>query len=58
MANIKYAKDIEVVKCPVCGALLQRRDLTEDPAYIYSDYYCMDCEINLTIYTYLNEEDN
>ena len=57
MSTIKFAKDIETVKCPTCGALLTRRDLTEDTEYMYSDYYCIDCEINLTIYTYL-EEDN
>lgn len=55
---MKLAKDIETVKCPCCGALIARRDLTEDPAYMYSDYYCIDCEIDITIYTHLDEEEN
>ena len=54
---MKFAKDIETVKCPCCGALLQRRDLTDDTAFMYSDYYCEDCKINLTIYTYLEEDE-
>lgn len=55
---IKFAKDIETVRCPVCGALIQRRDLTEDSAYMYSDYYCIDCEIDITIYTHLEDEED
>ena len=54
---MKYAKDIKIVKCPVCGKLIKRTDLTEDTEFMYSDYYCDDCKINITIYTYLEEEE-
>ena len=54
---MKTAKDLENVRCPACGCLLTRRDLTDDPEFTYSDYYCIDCEINITIYAYADEEE-
>lgn len=52
----KTAKDIKTIKCPACGCTLQRSDVTDDSEFTYSDYYCSDCELNITIYAYPEEE--
>ncbi len=53
---MKTAKDLKTVRCPVCGNILERRDLTDDTEFTYSDYYCIECEINITIYAYPEED--
>lgn len=52
-----YSVDLKEIKCPVCGRLLFRRDCdSTDSCFDYSDYYCIECEINITVYTYKKEE--
>lgn len=53
-----YKSQIEKIKCPICGQVLYSQYIEPDSEFDYADYYCDNCEINLTINCHLEEEDN
>lgn len=53
-----YKEQIKIIKCPICGKSLNYKYIENDMEFDYADYYCDDCEINLTIYCHLEEEDD
>ena len=53
-----YKSQIKKVKCPICGQELNCKYIEPDMEFDYADYYCDKCEINLTIYCHLEEEND
>lgn len=52
-----YKNQLAKIKCPICGQELNSKYIESDTEFDYSDYYCDNCEINLTIYCHLEEDD-
>lgn len=52
-----FQEQLRTINCPVCGKQLKRQNIDDDTDFNYSDYYCNACEINITVYCYLNEEE-
>lgn len=53
-----YKNQIKQIKCPICGQTLNITYVESDTKFDGVHYYCDDCDIELVIYCYAEEDNN